>query len=277
MPETFKLMTFNVRGSQRKDGQNAWKRRSDLNLRVIEKHAPDVIGFQEHQVGNRSVYDEKLRGYELISGPRYENRKPHAHNAIYWRADRLELVERGGFWLSETPEEYSRSWEARHVRSANWARFRLLSERSGGAEFVHLNTHLDHISGHARQQGARLIIQRLEELADGLPVVMTGDFNCDPGSTTYDIFAEAGFSDAHIVAGHGRTNTFHRFRGEEFSPKKTEREVRIDWILLRDAPEQARWTVHSCEVVRDAEPPVYPSDHYPVVARLSLETKSPSV
>jgi len=276
MPETFKLMTFNVRGSQHKDGQNAWKRRAFLNVRVIEKHEPDVIGFQEHQVGNRKVHDAELRGYERISGPRYENREPHAHNAIYWRTDRLELVERGGFWLSETPGEYSRSWGARHVRSANWARFRPLPEGSEGTEFVHLNTHLDHISGRARQQGAKLILSRLDELPDDLPVVLTGDFNCDPGSTTYGIFAEAGFSDAHLAAGNGRTNTFHRFRGKDFSPKK-EREARIDWILLRDAQRNGGWNVSSCEVLRDAEPPVFPSDHYPVLTSLSLETESHSV
>lgn len=267
MADSFKLMSFNVRGSQHKDSENAWKRRAPLNVRTIEKHAPDLIGFQEHQVGNRRVHDAELSGYERISGPRYENRKPHSHNAIYWRPDRLEMVERGGFWLSETPGEYSRSWEARHVRSANWARFRLQS----GAEFVHLNTHLDHISGRARQQGARLILSRLEEAGDGLPVVLTGDFNCDPGSMTYEIFADAGFADAHLAAGNGKTNTFHRFRGEDFRPKNREREMRIDWVLLRDAPENGPWTVYSCDVVRDAEPPVYPSDHYPVVARLSPE------
>ncbi|MGI8859902.1 MAG: endonuclease/exonuclease/phosphatase family protein [Rubrobacteraceae bacterium] len=268
MSEAFKLMTFNVRGSQHKDGENAWKQRAPLNVRTIERYAPDLIGFQEHQVGNRKVHDAKLDGYERISGPRYENREPHAHNAIYWRMDRLELVARGGFWLSETPGEYSKSWGARHVRSANWARFRV---RSGGAEFVHLNTHLDHISGRARQQGAGLILHRLDELADGIPVVLTGDFNCNPGSKTYGIFADAGFGDAHLAAGSGPTNTFHRFRGEEFRPKAG-REARIDWILLRDAPREGAWNVHSCEVIRDAEPLVYPSDHYPVVARLSLET-----
>ncbi|MDQ3566852.1 MAG: endonuclease/exonuclease/phosphatase family protein, partial [Actinomycetota bacterium] len=238
MPETFKIMTFNVRGSQHKDGENVWNKRAPLNVRTIERYAPDLIGFQEHQVGNRKVHDAKLDGYERISGPRYENREPHAHNAIYWRTDRMELVERGGFWLSETPGEYSRSWDARHVRSANWARFRVLS---GGAEFVHLNTHLDHISGRARQQGAKLILRRLDELGDGLPVVLTGDFNCDPGSTTYGIFAGAGFGDVHIAAGNGRSNTFHHFRGDEFRPKKPGREVRIDWILPRDALEQGRW------------------------------------
>jgi endonuclease/exonuclease/phosphatase family metal-dependent hydrolase len=260
-----RIMSFNVRGSQHRDGPNAWKKRATLNVATIRRYSPDLIGFQEHQVGNRLVHDAELHGYERISGPRYENRKPYSHNAIYWRPDRLELVARGGFWLSETPEEYSRSWEARHVRSANRARFRL---PSSGAEFVHLNTHLDHISGQARQQGARLIVRRLAEIEDGLPVLLTGDFNCNPGSATYGIFAEAGFADAYLAAGNGRLNTFHRFRGEDFRPRKG-REARIDWILLRDAPGR-RWTVRSCEVVRDAEPPVYPSDHYPVVARLSL-------
>lgn len=262
-------MSFNVRGSQHKDGENVWKRRAPLNVRTIEKYAPDLIGFQEHQVGNREVHDAKLHGYERISGPRYENRKPHAHNAIYWRPGRLELVERGGFWLSETPEKPSKAWGARHVRSANWARFRLPS----GAEFVHLNTHLDHISGRARQEGARFILRRLGRLAEDLPLVLTGDFNCNPGSKTYNIFADAGFGDAHLIAGNGPINTFHRFRGEEFRPKAG-REARIDWILLRGRPQNGAWNVHSCGVLRDAEPPVYPSDHYPVLVDLSLESST---
>ena len=267
MADSIKIMSFNVRGSQHKDGENVWKNRAALNVRTIEKYEPDLIGFQEHQAGNRKVHDVGLRGYTRISGPRYENRKPYAHNAIYWRSDQLELIERGGFWLSETPEEYSKSWGSSYVRSANWARFR---QFSGGGEFVHLNTHLDHISGRARQKAAKFILGRLDGLADGLPIVLTGDFNCNPGSTTYGIFVDAGFIDAHLVAGNGPANTFHRFRGEEFRPKAG-REARIDWILLRDAPQKAAWKVRSCEVIRDAEPPFYPSDHYPALADVSLE------
>lgn len=267
MPETFSIMTFNVRGSRHRDGKNVWRKRAPLNVSVIERHSPDLIGFQEHQVGNRRVHDAKLKGYERISGPRYENRSPHAHNAIYWRPERLEMIERGKFWLSQTPEKFSRSWGSSHVRSANWACLRHLPD---GPEFVHLNTHLDHKSGRARQAGAKLIVKRLEEISAGMPVVLTGDFNCDPGSATYRIFAEANFTDAHLAANNPPANTFHRFRGEDFEPrKKPGRELRIDWILLRDGS-RGRWSVSSCEILRDAEPPLYPSDHYPVLARLSL-------
>lgn len=258
-------MSFNVRGSQHLDGENAWKRRAPLNLRVIRSRAPDLIGFQELQGGNLRVYESGLPGYDHALGPRYENYPPYAHNAIYWKRDELELLDTGGFWLSETPGEFSLSWESSHVRCANWTRLRHLSS---GAEFVHLNTHLDHESGPARMAGASLILSRLD--AGETPILLTGDFNCGPASRTYGILAGAGFTDSHLAAGNPPASTFHKFQGEGYRPKVAGRETRLDWILLRDGA-HAGWTVRSCDAIRDAEPPVYPSDHYPVLAELYLE------
>jgi len=44
---------------------------------------------------------------------------------------------------------------------------------------------------------------------------------------------------------------------------------RIDWILTLDGSSSIR--TQNYLVARDQEPPVYPSDHYPVVADLMLE------
>jgi endonuclease/exonuclease/phosphatase family metal-dependent hydrolase len=259
-------MTFNIRGSQHRDGENEWSRRTRLNVDCIKRCAPHLIGFQELQKGNLETYDSELPGYERLLGPGYENHRPWAYNAIYWDPDVLELIDEGGFWLSRTPDKRSRSWGSSHVRSANWARFGLPS----GAEFIHLNTHLDHESGEARVEGSRLIVHKLEKLTDGkLPTLVTGDFNCNPGFKTYNLYEAAGFSDAHRLAGKPPENTFHRFLGRSFIPKRPESEVRLDWLLLRDGS-GARWEACSCSVVRDEAPPVYPSDHYPVVAELSL-------
>ena len=263
MPETFKAMSFNVRGSHHSDGENAWKRRADLNVATIKRYAPDLIGFQELQDGNLKVYEAELPGYEYVLGPEYENRRPHAHNAIFWDRSRLERVRAGGFWLSESPGRFSKSWGSRHVRSVNWVLLRLLPDGEG---FLHLNTHLDHVSGPARREGAALIVSWLDRAGIEVPVVLTGDFNCNPGSDTYEVFARAGFADAHLLAGNEPANTFHAFKGEKHRPR---REGRIDWVLLRGG--RRRWEVRSCEIARDAEPPLYPSDHYPVLARLSLE------
>lgn len=266
MADGITVMTFNIRGSQHRDGANEWTRRARLNVDCIRRCAPHLVGFQEFQKGNLKTYDAELSGYERVLGPGYENRRPWAYNAIYWDPDKLELLDEGGFWLSETPAKRSRSWGSSHVRSATWAHFRTLS----GEEFVHLNTHLDHKSVEARVEGSRLIISRLDELTDGeLPALVTGDFNCNPGFKTYDLYKAARYSDAHLRAGNARENTFHRFLGRDFTPKRPDSEARLDWILLRGGS-RAAWEVESCTVVRDEEPLVYPSDHYPVLADLVL-------
>ncbi|CAN5591757.1 endonuclease/exonuclease/phosphatase family protein [soil metagenome] len=269
MPETFKVMTFNIRGSYHRDGVNAWKNRADLSARIIQKHAPDLIGFQEFQRGNLRYYDSHLPEYRYSLGPEYENYPPRAHNAIYWNPERLELLDTGGFWLSASPEKFSGSWGTHQKRSANWARFRLAQDST---EFIHLNTHLDHRSVEARRQGARLIIRRIDELAGReTPTIITGDFNADPDSPVHRIFTDAGFSDAHWLAGNPPARTFHKFQGNSFVPRRPEREGRLDWFLLRSVNAETQPTDTSCQVVQDAEPPIYPSDHYPVVADLSFQ------
>lgn len=235
-------------------------------MRVIQRYAPDLIGFQEFQRGNRRSYDGHLTGYERLLGPEYENHSPRAHNAIYWNPERLEFLDSGGFWLSETPEEFSGAWETHQVRSANWARFRMVQDDT---EFLFLNTHLDHKSVEARRRGARLIVGRIDELAGSqTATIITGDFNTDPGSPVHRTFTDAGFDDAHLVAGNMPARTFHKFMGDGFVPRRPEREGRLDWILYRGFTLEPRQDGTASRIVYDAEPPVYPSDHYPVVADL---------
>ena len=109
-------MTFNVRGSQHPDGDNEWPRRARLNVDCVRGCAPDLIGFQEFQSGNRETYESGLPGYERLFRPGYENRKPYAYNAIYYDPQRLALLDSGGLWLSQTQGKRSRSWESRQMR-----------------------------------------------------------------------------------------------------------------------------------------------------------------
>jgi hypothetical protein len=183
-----------------------------------------------------------------------------------WDPTKLRPVASDTFWLSETPDVYSGSWETDCIRSAAWIRFRVVGT---DAVIVHLNTHLDHISEQARVEGARLIIDRLTDAAaDGSAAIVTGDFNAPVGSSAYERFRAAGFADAHVQCGNddtpGRAFTYHGYAGEAFrgsdSPPR-----RIDWILLRGGSKT--WMrADRCEIARDAQPPAYPSDHYPVIA-----------
>jgi endonuclease/exonuclease/phosphatase family metal-dependent hydrolase len=266
-----RVMSFNVRGSfhdVRK--RNAWRNRTELNIATIERYAPDVIGLQEAQRGNLGAYRKHLPHYAHIRGPRYGNAIPHDFNTILFDRERLEPLDSGGFWLSETPDEHSRSWETRVARSATWALFRVFGT---DLSFLHLNTHLDHVSALARQEGSKLIMSRIEEISDRTgvdpPAIVTGDFNSRPGNRTHRILTESGFVDTYLVAGNEDgegANTFHAFKGARYSQAHPDRgPLRIDWIFLKDPRNRLR--VKSHRIIHDADESsgLYPSDHYPIL------------
>jgi endonuclease/exonuclease/phosphatase family metal-dependent hydrolase len=236
----------------------------------VRRSDADLIGLQEAQTGNLKAYHEHMPEYRWTAWPEYGNQKPHEWPAIVWHPRALTPVDSGGFWLSETPECYSRSWETDCIRAAAWVKFQV---SGSDASVVHLNTHLDHISEQARIEGTRLILARLDELqSDGSAAVVTGDFNTPVDSPTYRLFTDAGFVDTHIAAGNddnpAQSFTYHGWQGTAFRGSD-EWPRRIDWVLARGGARTALRT-RSCEIVRDAAPPVYPSDHYPVLAELDL-------
>jgi len=271
---TLKVMTFNIHGSYN------WERRVPLNVAVIKRAAPDLIGFQELQQENLIVYQEQLSAYKYLLGPIAADDEPYKCNAIFWQPSRLTSIDSGSYWLSETPETPSYGWGAKTRRSAQWARFLSVDT---GRELFHLNTHLDHIREQARVEGISLILQRLAQLqSDTIPVILTGDFNSNPDTAAYRLLQEGGFQDLYRLAGHrdreyswtsneadsAYSNTAHAYGWTKPSSSgaKGMGPVRIDWVLLRDSVGQLRPL--TCEILRDAQPPLYPSDHYPVLATL---------
>ncbi len=269
-------MTFNVRGSFNEgDGINAWNNRAALNVETIEHHAPHLIGFQELQSGNLETYRERLPGYGYVLGPEAGNRAPHEFNAIFFDPTRLEVLDSGGFWLSTTPERRSASWQTRSIRSANWANLRCPNT---DLSFLHLNTHLDHVSRPAREEGSRLILRKIAEIQkvqeNDLPVIITGDFNCAPGSLPHRNFTEDGFIDSCLTSGNGNADegcTFHAFEGLRYSAARNgDGSMRIDWILVKDG--RQRIQTKAQRIVRDCdeESGIFPSDHYPVLSELVL-------
>jgi endonuclease/exonuclease/phosphatase family metal-dependent hydrolase len=151
--------------------------------------------------------------------------------------------------------------------------------RQGGQEIVLMNTQFEDCAWgeQSRLESSRLIVERggmLQEYGDGrVPLIVTGDFNCNPWSEPYLVFLDAGYTDTYRAAGHGdsaTSSTFHAFRGEDYFALDYGSELfwRVDWILTRDGDQQVRTT--SCTIVRHAYPALYPSDHYPVVAELLL-------
>ena len=120
------VMTFNIRGASAEewDGVNGWPNRAGLNASTIKRYAPDLIGFQELQTGNLETYRAELPEYRYVSGPKYTDQEPFMYPSVFWKASRFELVDSGGFWLSLTPDRFSRDWGTAAVRSVTWANLR---------------------------------------------------------------------------------------------------------------------------------------------------------
>lgn len=267
---SLRVMSFNIRAAKHPDGPNVWPARAEMSAALVEQYAPDLIGWQEAAPANLSYYRGRLAGYDFSDGPGYSV-DPQEHPAISWRRDRLRWLDGGGFWLGEAPDDphSGPAWGAKLVRSAQWAQFERLAD---GRQFLHFNTHLDHISELARVNGTKLIVQRAAALRNDLPVIISGDFNSNPESQPHNIFLEAGFMDSFLDLGQHddpadrTTCTTHYFQGQSYDPARWHGSTRIDWLLISD-------DLHaiSYAIIRDAAPPVYPSDHYPVVVDLRFE------
>ena len=263
-----RIMTFNIQGASYPEiGLNSWQSRASLNIKTIKQYMPDLIGFQEVQAANLEAYHRQLVEYNHVAGIRYGHEE---QSSIFWNPSRLELIESGEFWLSRTPHQLSCDWGAHQPIGVTWVKLRCLESDS---PLLHLNTHLDHTSSSSRLEGSKFMVERISQLQEShIPVIVTGDFNCNPGSPPYDIFKQSGFVDTYLAAGNedGAVSTFHGFEGPGYSALRwgTEPFWRVDWILTRDGLK--RLQTISCTVVRDAEPPLYPSDHYPIVSEVML-------
>jgi endonuclease/exonuclease/phosphatase family metal-dependent hydrolase len=253
--QTLRVMSFNVRLPAESDGPDRWELRREQVVRMLRGQDADVIGTQELFAEQGDYLAEQMPEYAWFGRGR-ESDGGGEHMGVFYRRDRLRVIESGDFWLSDTPESPgSISWGHPHPRMVTWALFETLAD---GRRFYLFNTHLPYRGEDedARLRGAEAIARRLRALPDDMPVVLTGDFNTTPDSSAYVKFK--GFLEDAWTAAAQRTGpegTFHGFTGQ---PQK-----RIDWILVRGLE------VDRMRVVDSHENGRYPSDHFPLVVELT--------
>jgi endonuclease/exonuclease/phosphatase family metal-dependent hydrolase len=270
-----RVMTLNIQGTWPSEGPNRWANRAPLSLNAIERHAPDLFGLQEAQVGNLEYFRQNLQGYAWTNGNCYGDNPPNEYTPIYWKVDRFDLLGYGEFWFSPTPETPSVGYGVDYPLGASWVK---LLDRTTGRPLIHVNTHFEDgpAGAESRRNAARILIERMRVIGgDDLPVIATGDFNWNPGGEAHRLFLEAGYVDTFLAAGHadGAVSTFHGFEGQAYDARRYSGGAntfwRIDWVLVRPAAAPGA-RVASCRVVTDSEPSCYPSDHYPVIAEIDL-------
>lgn len=266
---TFTAASYNLRNANSTDSLqgDGWGNRCPIIAGLVQFHEFDIFGTQEglrHQLDSLKT---SLPKYDYIGVGRNDGKKEGEHAAIFYRIDKFELLEHGDFWLSETPEKPSVGWDAVLPRICTWGHFKY---KDTGFEFLFFNLHMDHIGKQARVESALLVQQKMKEIGENLPAILTGDFNVDQTSESYQVLHESGIlSDSYEVAQlrYATNGTCAGWNPNTYTPN------RIDHIFVtKNFIVEKYGVLTDTYRIKNEATGMYeariPSDHFPVKAVL---------
>lgn len=175
-PLELKIISYNIRTLAR-DGENSWQFRKHATKNMIKLHKPDAFGLQEAMLPHMQYIDSVCPQYARVGVGRSDGKEGGEFVTIYYNKERFDLLDSGTFWLSETPDQVSRGWDAALPRITTWVKLR---DKATKRKFFYFNTHFDHRGKTARMESSKLIVEKIREIAGKkATVVLTGDFNIE--------------------------------------------------------------------------------------------------
>jgi endonuclease/exonuclease/phosphatase family metal-dependent hydrolase len=267
-----KLMTYNLKFAS-PTYEPSWEVRRKMQVDMIRKYDPDIIGTQEGLKEQIDYLQDQLPEYVVVGEGR-QGGDDDEHMAVFYKRDKFRLREMQSFQLSKTPEIIG-SGPKVNPRMVTWARLAIINRPAAGEESPHpqnyrghwentqefyvFNTH--YFNGRkdslARLNASKLIKERIDALNRfgswnaERPLFLMGDFNCRPGSAPYNI----------LVGDKDSTNP-DLLKNPFEDPKE------IDWILYKGGVKVLKY-----EEVDYNVDGAYPSDHKPIYVEFEIQSK----
>lgn len=254
--QSFKLATYNLRYDNPKDTGNLWVDRREIMTDLITKYGFDIFCSQEAKANQIKDLINRMPQYKW-AGIDKQGDGTDEFCAIFYKKERFELVDRGHFWLSETPETSSKGWDAKYKRVCSWV---LIKELKTQHKLYVFNTHFDHKGILAQHNSAKLLLQKIGEMAKKHPAILSGDFNFDRNHNNYRLLAESEilkdtFKMAKKVHSSGGSSNGFNINSRPESP--------IDHIFVSGSIGVMQYSI-----ITDSYNSKLPSDHYPVLAEM---------
>jgi endonuclease/exonuclease/phosphatase family metal-dependent hydrolase len=271
-----RVVTYNLlhdgAGSGFLDGHTHLEDRLEMAIRELQTLDPDIVAVQEasdsRRHGNVPERLARALGFHVVFAPATE------HLFGLWPLDRAVVsllgFKEGSAILSRFPIVASQVYELPRCRS--WIDRRILLRAELSTAWGPLQMFSTHTA-----RGEECQMERVGEIVrdqpGASPSLLMGDFNTSEtakGLTT--LRNEAGFVDAFRIANpeaQGPT-VWQRIEAPDSTVSR-----RVDFILLRNGPESTV-TVRSSRIVLDRPgqlpdgSPLWPSDHYGVLAELDI-------
>ena len=256
--QSMNIATYNIRFDNPNDIGNLWKDRAPHLVNLIKFHQMDIIGTQEGMYHQLEEIKNEL-GFPYVGVGRDKGGKEGEFSAVFYNPEKVKVLDQSTFWLSETPENPSKGWDAALNRVCTWVKF----EGNDGKKFYVFNIHYDHIGQKAREESSKLVIRKIKEInKENLPVVFMGDFNVMPDNPAYrTVLDNSDLKDSRLISKNpsiGNQGTFNGYNWEKLP------EGIIDHIFV-----SPNITVLRHGILTDNYGMKYPSDHFPVMVEIS--------
>ena len=261
-PQSLRVMTFNILTHRAWGRQWRWSRRRKAVTDAIDAWDPDLLCLQEAGHLQARYVCEHRSGFGMVAAGRSDGLHRGEHVPIYFRQDRLTLLDAGHFWYSDSPDRPgSRYWYSLVPRMATWARLR---DGLVGRELWVFNTHLCCFWEGARLKSARLLRREVMELSGGEAAVVMGDFNAPSGAIVFHALAGGQGDDFRLQDAYRQVHP-HYSPAEQtlHGPMGVPVPARIDWIL-----HTPHLRATEAFIDRSKRRGRHPSDHFPVGAEL---------
>jgi hypothetical protein len=244
---TFKIASFNLLGSSHtKKGGSAARlgpgtARMSGALQILAQHQISVVGFQEFQPDQRSVFLKRATGWEMYPGLTMGRRA--GENSVAWRSDTWEMIKPG---LIPIPYFHGRIRPMPYIMLRN--------KQTGVQAYFSTFHNPANIGGNMqryRTEATNREIKLFNQLEDtGTPQFVTGDMN-----ERSEYFCRITGS-TPLTAAAGGSNT-----GGCAVPKPTQ----IDWIFGSPGVVWSNYTIDRSSLVRRT------TDHPVVVTTATID------
>ena len=202
-----------------------WAHRRSSVKEYIKGTGADIWGFAETAPWQSNGIADALPGYERVQYPSYTD------VVVFYNKNKFRASGQGWFFLSERPQEsWSTDFGNFMPRMATWVRLRKCALCQ---EFLVVATHFDGMKS-ARQRMVVQLDRWIKKKAQGLPVILIGDFNIGLKDKGYKMMTQKGW-----------VNTSGLMKNNQKRQAATRGTRQIDHILLVNNPpfEVKNWQV----------------------------------
>jgi len=258
----FKVMSYNIRYPATEDYKsgNGWNDRKFGLIKLLHYHQPDIIGMQEVVYEQLVFLSENLNRYNWFGVGRDDGKQKGEFTPIFYDTTKFNFIEGKNFWLSDTPEKPSKSWDAALNRIVTMV---MLEFKLSKKRFYVVNTHLDHKEEISRQKSTELINAEISKLINNYPIILMGDFNTIPNSISYNNVVKL-LKDSYLITKNSPYGPEGTSSG--FSVCQDDKLNRIDYIFVSNDIEVIFYAN-----LTDSYNKNYYSDHLPVIVKINIK------